>query len=567
MGTLFSALNIARSGLQVAQVQLDIAGHNIANVNKVGFSRQRVELVSRVPLSRPFGQIGRGVAIGLIARVRDPILDTLFRNQVAGLRSAELQTQFFGMIEDIFLEPTEGGMSGRINNFFQALQEFSTNVESLPIRQSVVTEAESLATLFNETARRLNTLRTNANEEIVSLVPEVNSLAERVAKLNDQIRVAEAGGNPANDLRDDRDVLLDELAGIVNIFTRERTDGQVDVLIGDQVLVNGDRFRELETVQNALLDPLRNDLVDVRFVDNGKLLTVTDGLIFGALQLRDTILVEVQNDINTLAATIIREINVVHSQGSGLVNLTSLTGSNFVTDPALALNAAGLPFTVTPGTFEVTVLDAAGSPTAGSPMTITIGAGTTLNDIVADLNAIPEISASVTPDGALDITTAAGFSFTFSNDTTGVLAALGTNVLFTGSDAVSMGVNQVIVDDPQLLASGFSTDPDDTGDNSAALALAEVQNGLFLQNSSMTINDFFESTIVQIGIDARSTQATFEVELTFVDGFEQRRQAVSGVSLDEEITFLLQFQRAFEASARVVTVTDRMLDALFAMAR
>ena len=567
MGTLFSALSIARSGLQVAQVQLDIAGHNIANVNKVGFSRQRVELISRVPLSRPFGQIGRGVAIGLIARVRDPILDTLFRNQVAGLRSAELQTQFFGMIEDIFLEPTEGGMSGRINNFFQALQEFSTNVESLPIRQSVVTEAESLATLFNETARRLNTLRTNANEEIVSLVPEVNSLAERVAKLNDQIRVAEAGGNPANDLRDDRDVLLDELAGIVNIFTRERTDGQVDVLIGDQVLVNGDRFRELETVQNALLDPLRNDLVDLRFVDNGKLLTVTDGLIFGALQLRDTILVEVQNDINTLAATIIREINVVHSQGSGLVNLTSLTGSNFVTDPALALNAAGLPFTVTPGTFEVTVLDAAGSPTAGSPMTITIGAGTTLNDIVADLNAIPEISASVTPDGALDITTAAGFSFTFSNDTTGVLAALGTNVLFTGSDAVSMGVNQVIVDDPQLLASGFSTDPDDTGDNSAALALAEVQNGLFLQNSSMTINDFFESTIVQIGIDARSTQATFEVELTFVDGFEQRRQAVSGVSLDEEITFLLQFQRAFEASARVVTVTDRMLDALFAMAR
>ena len=567
MGTLFSALSIARSGLQVAQVQLDIAGHNIANVNKVGFSRQRVELISRVPLSRPFGQIGRGVAIGLIARVRDPILDTLFRNQVAGLRSAELQTQFFGMIEDIFLEPTEGGMSGRINNFFQALQEFSTNVESLPIRQSVVTEAESLAVLFNETARRLNTLRTNANEEIVSLVPEVNSLAERVAKLNDQIRVAEAGGNPANDLRDDRDVLLDELAGIVNIFTRERTDGQVDVLIGDQVLVNGDRFRELETVQNALLDPLRNDLVDVRFVDNGKLLTVTDGLIFGALQLRDTILVEVQNDINTLAATIIREINVVHSQGSGLVNLTSLTGSNFVTDPALALNAAGLPFTVTPGTFEVTVLDAAGSPTAGSPMTITIGAGTTLNDIVADLNAIPEISASVTPDGALDITTAAGFSFTFSNDTTGVLAALGTNVLFTGSDAVSMGVNQVIVDDPQLLASGFSTDPDDTGDNSAALALAEVQNGLFLQNSSMTINDFFESTIVQIGIDARSTQATFEVELTFVDGFEQRRQAVSGVSLDEEITFLLQFQRAFEASARVVTVTDRMLDALFAMAR
>ncbi|MDK1022400.1 MAG: flagellar hook-associated protein FlgK, partial [Candidatus Hydrogenedentes bacterium] len=353
MGTLFSTLSIARSGMQIAQVQLDIAGHNIANVNKVGFSRQRVELISRVPLSRPFGQIGRGVAIGLITRVRDPFLDTLFRNQVAGLLSAELQTQFFGQIEDIFLEPTESGMSGRINNFFQALQEFSTNVESLPIRQSVVTEAESLAALFNDVTRRLNTLRTNANEEIVSLVPEVNSFAERIAKLNEQIRVAEAGGNPANDLRDDRDVLLDQLAGIVNIFTRERTNGQVDVLIGDQVLVDGDRFRELETVQNALLDPVRNDLVDIRFVDNGNLLTVQDGSIFGALELRDTILVEIQNDIDTLAATMIREINVIHTQGNGLVNLTSFTGLNFVSDPALALNLAGLPFTVTPGTFEV----------------------------------------------------------------------------------------------------------------------------------------------------------------------------------------------------------------------
>ncbi len=567
MGTLFSTLNIARSGMQIAQVQLDIAGHNIANVNKLGFSRQRVELMSRVPLSRPYGQIGRGVAIGRIARVRDPFLDTLLRNQVAGLLSAELKTQFFGQIEDIFLEPTEGGMSGRINDFFQSLQEFSTNVESLPIRQSVVTEAESLSALFNETARRLNTLRTNANQEIVSLVPEVNSLAERIAQLNEQIRVAEAGGNPANDLRDDRDVLLDELAGIVNIFTRERTDGQVDVLIGDQVLVDGDRSRELETVQNALLDPVRNDFVDIRFVDNGRLLTVQDGSISGALELRDTILVEIQNDIDTLAATFIREINVIHSQGSGLANLTSLTGSNTVTDPALALGSAGLPFTVTPGTFEVTVLDAAGNPTAGSPTTITIGAGTSLNDVVADLNAIAGISASVTPDGALDVTAAAGFSFAFSNDTTGVLAALGANVLFTGSDAVSMGVNQAIADDPQLLTSGFSTDPDDTGDNSAALAMADVQNGLFLQNNSMTINDFFESTVVQIGIDARSTQATFEVELTFVSGFERRRQEVSGVSLDEEVTFLLLFQRAFEASARVVTVTDRMLDSLFSMAR
>ena len=130
MGTLFSALNIARSGMQIAQVQLDIAGHNIANANKVGFSRQRVELMSRVPLSRPFGQIGRGVAIGQIARIRDPFLDRLFRNQVAGLMNAEILTQFYGQIEDIFLEPTVNGISGRIKQFPQDFE-----VEEIPAYQ------------------------------------------------------------------------------------------------------------------------------------------------------------------------------------------------------------------------------------------------------------------------------------------------------------------------------------------------------------------------------------------------------------------------------------------------
>lgn len=566
MGTLFSTLNIGRSGLQVAQIQLDIAGHNIANVNKVGFSRQRVELISLAPIEASFGQIGRGVGVGAITRVRDDFLDQLFRNEVSGLSNAQIQAEFFGQLEDIFLEPTENGVSGRINFFFEVLQEFTTNVESLPVRQSVVTEAGALAALFNDLAGRLQTLRTNANEEVINFVPEINSLADRIARLNDQIRISEVNGNSANDLRDDRGVLLDQLAAIVNISTSERQDGQVDVLIGGQALVDGDRFRELDAVQNAALDPNRNDLVEVRFVDNGALLTVEDGEMFGALELRDSALVEVLDDIDTLAATFIFQMNLIQSQGRGLVNLTSVTGTNFVSDPSAALDSAGLPFPVTPGTFEFVVLDSSGNPTSGSPVTITIGPATTLDDLVAQLNAIPEITASVTPDGALEINAAPGFSFMFSNDDTGVIAALGVNVLFTGSDAGSMGVSQAILDNPQLLASGFSTNPDDTGDNTAALALAEVQNGLFFVNNSMTINDFLESLVVQVGVDARSANTAFQVELNFVEGFERRRLSISGVSLDEEVTFLLQFQRAFEASARVITVADRMLGTLLLMA-
>jgi flagellar hook-associated protein 1 FlgK len=567
MGTLFSALSIAQSGLQAAQVQLDTAGHNIANVNKEGFSRQRVELLSYTPIDRTFGQIGRGVRIAQIARIRDTLLDVQFRNQVSGRDNARIQFEFFSQIEDVFLEPGVNGLSGRINLFFQSLQEFSANVESLPVRQSVLVEAGALASLFSETFSSLNSLRTNANEEVAGFVPEINSLAQRIADLNDRIRVTEGSGNPANDLRDDRDVLLDRLAGIANIFVREDNSGQVEVFIGDQQLVFGGQFRELEAVQTAVIDPTRPDFVEIRFVDNGQALRVTDGELFGVLQMRDVELPAVIADVNLLAATIIREINAIHSQAHGLVNLSgTITGSNTVTDPTVPLSAAGLPFAFTPGTFEINLYDNTGAPVAGSPITITIGAGDSLDDVAAQIDAIADLAATANADGALEITAAAGFTFNFANDQTGLLAALGMNGLFTGFDAQTMGVNQAIANDPQLLAGAFSADPADTGDNTAALALAAVQNARVLLNGSATINDFYESLVVGIGVDSRAADSTFTVEQTFVETFERRRQEISGVSLDEEVASLVLFQRAFEASARVITVTDRMLEALLNVA-
>ena len=119
----------------------------------------------------------------------------------------------------------------------------------------------------------------------------------------------------------------------------------------------------------------------------------------------------------------------------------------------------------------------------------------------------------------------------------------------------------------ELLASRFSPNPLDSGENLAALALLDVQNGTFLSNDTATINDFYESMNVQVGVDTRANLDLLEIERTFVDSFERRRQEISGVSLDEEVTLMIQFQRAFEASARVITVADRMLESLLTMAR
>lgn len=197
--------------------------------------------------------------------------------------------------------------------------------------------------------------------------------------------------------------------------------------------------------------------------------------------------------------------------------------------------------------------------------TITVTADTTLESLAADLSAIPNFSASVTSENTLTLGATSSNTFSFANDTSGVLVALGINGFFTGYNAATMAVNTDITNNPRLLTSGYSTNVLDTGDNTAAIDLANVRTSLPLDNGTATISDFYESTIVQVGVNARANTQTQEVQQAFVDDFESRRQEVSGVSTDEEVTQLLKFERAFEASARVVTTVDRMLDALLNM--
>jgi len=572
LGTLFSALDIGRAGLLVAQVQLDVAGHNIANVNKEGYSRQRVEITTRIPNYKPYGAIGRGPALEGIRRLRDTFLDTMYRQQVAGLGDADVQAQYYTRIEDLFQEPSENGFGSRLNVFFDALNDFANTVEQLPARVALLSQAEAMAASLNDAASRLETLRTNANEEVRNLVPQINSLAERIAELNRNIRDAEFTGHQANDLRDDRDNLVDQLARLVAITDREREDGQVDILIGGVELVAGNKFHELETVVDTTIDPDRPDLLTVRFAYNGEPVLITGGELYGALHIRDVEIAALEDRMDAIAQSLIRRINSIHSQGNGLQNISSaLTSTNPVNTPLAPLNLADLPFSTVDGSFDIVVYDAIGAivETITVPI-VTTGpsAGqTTLTDIETAINASANLSALIGPDGLITITPNAGVSFTFANDSSGALAALGLNGLFTGYSAGTIAVSQHLLDNPELLSSGFSLDPLETGDNTAALALAAVRDEEILEGDTQTLNEYYEATIVKIGIRAGSNLATLDVERAFVQDFDNRRQEISGVNLDEEATSLIQFQRAYQAAARLITVTDTMLETLVNLVR
>ncbi|GMW01371.1 MAG: hypothetical protein AMXMBFR84_25080 [Candidatus Hydrogenedentota bacterium] len=564
MGTLFSSLAIGMTGLRAAQIQLDTAGHNIANVNRAGYSRQRVDLATFSPNILPEGAVGRGVFVQNISRTREGFLDGVLRTEYGSLGFTEVQGQYYNLIEDALQEPGENGFGTRLDNFFDVLADFANNVESLPVREVLASEAQSLASGLNDLVSRFDQLRTNANEEVRNLVEEINGLGDRLVILNEQIRVAQGNGATANDLSDERDVVLDDLSKLINITTREIDNGEITVLIDGNVFIDSTGIRSLEAVREPALDPERNDLLEVRFADSGQPVSIRSGELFGALNTRDTIIPALDARIDELTASLIREINNIHAQGNGLNNLSgTLSTANEVNSPANPLIAAGLPFDVTAGSFDVVVYDANGVPTT---TTINITGATTLNSLATALDAIPNFDATVVGN-TLQFGTTAPFTFGFANDSTGALAALGANPFFTGTDARTIAFNPVLANDPSLITSGFSDDPLNTGDNTAALQMAALRTARVLDSGSSTLNDFYQSTIAAFGVESRSNEQQLSSQGLAVQDLERRRQEQSGVSLDEEVTNLLVFQRAYEASARVITIADRMLETLINVAQ
>ncbi|HOK89902.1 MAG TPA: flagellar hook-associated protein FlgK [Candidatus Hydrogenedentes bacterium] len=564
MGTLFSALHIGRNGLMVAQAQLDTAGHNIANINTEGYSRQRVDVTTWQPNYTYYGELGRGPKIAGVERVREEYLDKVYRTQMASLGQVNVQDQFYARLEDIFQEPGNQSFGVRLSAFFEALSEFSSNVEDPSVRESLLSETRAVSNALNETARRIEVVRSNANEEIRNMVPEINALAQRIAETNISIRRIEANGARANDPRDERDRLLDRLSRLVRVTYRERDTGEVEVLLGDEQLVNGDRWRALTTVADDTIDPDRPDLLRVRWADTGQNAQIVGGELRGLLLMRDYVAAEYRDRTDEIARALIEAVNQVHSQGRGLAPLSgTVTGGVRRVDPSLPLDdpANQVPFTVNNGSFTVNVFNAAGN--LAETLTIPVTAGTTSAlDVAAAINGMTNLSATVDADGRLVVTAAAGFGFSFANDTSGALVSLGMNGLFEGTDAATIGLSAHLAQRLEWISSGYGTDFRLTGDNRAALAMQSLRATTIADAGRQTLEGYYQATVARLGIQARDNAASLQVEQGFAQDFDRRREEVSGVNMDEEVTNLIAYERAFQGSARIISVADRLLEVL-----
>ncbi len=326
-------LGIGTSGLLAYQNALNTTSHNISNVNTEGYSRQRVELDTRIPQASGAGFFGQGVYASNVERVYDEFLVKQLRTYTSSSNRAEVYHDLSSQIDNLLADP-QVGLAPSLDEFFSSLQSVADSPSSIPARQAMLSTAESLVDRFHYIDQRLRDLKTRANNQLEFTVGEVNKLAESLATINQEISVqmAAAGGKPPNDLLDQRDTLIKQLSEHVNVSTVNQDNGMVNIFIGSgQGLVVGSNATQL-SIRSDEFFPDRNAVVlgnPATGPDISGLLG--DGSVGGVLDFMDNVLTPTQISFGRLAMGMADAFNEQHALG---LDLKDNAGTDFFRAPA-----------------------------------------------------------------------------------------------------------------------------------------------------------------------------------------------------------------------------------------
>lgn len=354
-------LSIGLSGLLSAQRALQTIGHNIANANTPGYSRQVVSLVASAPDSSPIGPIGAGVTINNIKRIKDDLLDSQINNSKSLFGSAEVQNDILRNLEAIFNELSETSLNSRLEDFFGSIQQLSVDPELTSTRFQLLQDSLNLVNNgFNSLDEQFTNLKIDVSKRIETKVSELNSITSEIALLNQRIDEIEASGANANanDMLDRRDYLLTKLSRLANTrIVTNSTNSSVDVLLGGRMVVIGHRSEALVTTL------VGEGVTKIQGLTTSSL---TGGELKGLLDIQNTTIPKYMSDLDTLAASLIKEINNIHSEGVGLSGgFTSLTSTNAVNSATDSLASTGLPFAPTVNTYSTGTITSNGSIVTG----------------------------------------------------------------------------------------------------------------------------------------------------------------------------------------------------------
>ena len=561
--TLLSSLQVANNALIAAQIGLQVTGNNIANANTPGYIREQV-LLAPAPTQR-YGNLllGLGVEVEGVVQQTDRFLEERLRNALSELTSTETQEKTYVQLESLIGELSDTDLSSSLSSFFNSIHDILNQPDSASVRNLAVLQGRSLADDIVRLDERVRKVREDINTQVGNTVGEINSLLKEVAKLNLQILTAEGGSTTSSEavgLRDRRSLALDKLARIIDIRAVEQTTGDVTVFTGGDYLVFQGTFREVtsnkETDRGLTID-------EIRIRETDAVIETSGGNLAGLLTSRDTILGGFLDQLDGFTKTLIHEFNKVYSGGQGLVGHNSLTSEFAVNDVNLSLDQAGLPFTPTNGVFQIQVLNQQTGLTETSDIHIDLDGfdeDTSLTDLVSQIDAIDGISAEITAERKVKIQSDSPLvSIGFADDTSGVLAALGINTFFSGTTASDIGVSSVVrADAAKFAASGGGVGED----TSVAVKLADLLRTPLQSQGGAALATLYDRLTGEVTQGASVTKSVAEGFRTFQKTLEGQYLGITGVNIDEEAVRLIGYQRAFQASARVIATINSMLETL-----
>lgn len=482
----FYSLDIARSGLFASQKALEVTGHNIANANTDGYSRQRLELSQIAYTGTESGarsnqvMVGAGVSIDGLSQIRDKYLDYQYRNENS--LSNEFGAKAFSMeyIESVMKEPSDYGISAAMSDLFDSLDELSNNAGDESLREIVVQNAVKLTDAFKSISGQLLEYQSNLDKNISMRVDTVNGIADEIRNLNELIFDFEISGQRANDLRDQRNNLVDELSELVPVTAEESSNGEFRVNVGGMAIVNHLSVNKMETRQTLLNTNTGDYLEEIYWENTPSKVNISSGELKGLLDLRDGNSQHNQgipflmDRIDTLARGIVENFNIVNKGGYTLPYDTNLsrTGVNFF------------------------------DPTGITAQTISLS------------------------DELLE----SGYNIAASSD-----QIIGDT--YWGKNENAVKFNQL---------------RDKTGITVGGTVVGNLE-------------EYYQKTISQMAITAGYYTSSSSSQDELTNHIQNQRMSVSQVSIDEEMTNLVQYQHSYQAAAKLITTIDEMLQILLNM--
>ena len=561
--SLFSSLQLANNALTANQIGIQVTGNNIANANTPGYLRQEMQLTPAATQRQGGLLLGLGVQVAAIVQKTDLFLEERLRGAAADMAFGQTQEQTYFRLESVIGELNETDLSTSLTNFFGSIQDVLNQPENIAARNLAALQGETLAGDITRLYDRVLDMQTDLDDQVRSSATTINGLVKEIAKLNVKITSIEGGGISPSDavgLRDQRTLKLKELATILDVSAVEQTNGSVSVFVGGDLLVFEGTHREVEADTS---NERGINSTEIRLQGTTIALGASSGKLGGLMSSRDEVLGGFLTRLDDFTKTLVHEFNRVFTSGQGLKGFTSLTSDFEVLDVDLPLDQTGLPFTPGNGSFQVLLRNTQTGITTTSDIQVSLDGlddDTSLAELAAALDGIDGLAASVTPTRGLQLSVESpNFEFSFANDTSGALAALGLNTFFTGTGAANVGVSSIVRGDPSYFAASTGGVGNDTEN---AIALAGFLDRPLATANNDSIGVLYERMMgdtTQASAVSRGVAEGFRV---FHATLEGQHLAVSGVSLDEEAINLIQYQRAFQATARLVSTISELLEIL-----